>query len=158
MHMSTHQADLSGLLTTLLNPGVLSHPQGEIPKGKLPYYNLPVFKYHEGYLSTNYKATYYELALRHPEVPRWTALQKEAVQYFNALARVRHMCRLLDQKHVLVRAMRDVLHAIVMHLTSRILCCTLNEHCDICNGSERGTLASLGIGCTQSRVSDGHAQ
>lgn len=67
--------------------------QGEIPEGKLPYYNLPVFNYHKGYLSTSYNATYYELAQRHPEVPRLSALQEGAIQHFNALARVRHRFR-----------------------------------------------------------------
>lgn len=63
--------------------------QGEIPEGtSLPYYNLPVFSYHDGYLTTTYDATYYELAQRHPEVPRMTELQKEAVRHFNALAMV----------------------------------------------------------------------
>ena len=41
----------------------------------------------QGYLSVNYSATYYELAQRHPEVPRLTEKQKEALSYFNALAR-----------------------------------------------------------------------
>ena len=62
--------------------------QGEIPEGKLPYFRLPIFNYHEGYLSTSYTATYYELAQRHAEVPRLTNLQREAIRYFNALARV----------------------------------------------------------------------
>ena len=62
--------------------------QGEIPDGKLPYFRLPIFNYHEGYLSTSYNATYYELAQRHQEVPRLTDLQREAIRYFNALARV----------------------------------------------------------------------
>lgn len=65
--------------------------QGEIPEGKLPYFKLPVFNYHEGYLSTSYNATYYELAQRHPEVPRLTDLQKEAILHFNALARMRYI-------------------------------------------------------------------
>ena len=66
--------------------------QGEIPEGKLPYYNLPVFSYYKGYLSTSYNATYYELAQRHAEVPRLSALQEEAIQHFNALAQVRRKC------------------------------------------------------------------
>ena len=63
--------------------------QGEIPDGKAPYFRLPVFNYHDGYLSTSYNATYYELAQRHPDVPRLTDLQREAIRHFNALARVR---------------------------------------------------------------------
>ena len=45
-------------------------PQGEIPEGKAPFFRLPIFNYHGGYLSTSYTATYYELAQRHPEVLR----------------------------------------------------------------------------------------
>lgn len=63
--------------------------QGEIPEGKAPYFRLPIFNYHDGYLSTSYNATYYELAQRHSEVPRLTDLQREAIRHFNALARVR---------------------------------------------------------------------
>ncbi len=69
--------------------------QGEIPDGKLPYFRLPIFNYHEGYLSTSYNATYYELAQRHHEVPRMTDLQREAIRYFNALARVSKPVHLL---------------------------------------------------------------
>ena len=63
--------------------------QGEIPEGRAPYFRLPIFNYHDGFLSTSYNATYYELAQRHPEVPRLTDLQREAIRHFNALARVR---------------------------------------------------------------------
>lgn len=71
--------------------------QGEIPEGKLPYYNLPVFNYYKGYLTTSYNATYYELAQRHAEVPRLSALQEEAIKHFNALARVRCKCFSMDE-------------------------------------------------------------
>jgi hypothetical protein len=43
---------------------------------------LPV----QGFLSSPYTATYYELAQRHAEVPRLTAAQKEALRLYNALA------------------------------------------------------------------------
>jgi len=76
-------------VTPLLRETCRCEPQGEIPEGKAPYFRLPIFNYHDGYLSTSYTATYYELAQRHPEVPRLTELQREAVRHFNALARVR---------------------------------------------------------------------
>lgn len=41
----------------------------------------------QGYLSIAYSATYYELAQRHPDVPRMTEKQKEAVRWFNSLAK-----------------------------------------------------------------------
>ena len=41
--------------------------KGEIPIGKVDYYQMRIFQYHKGYLSSPYTATYYELAQRHPE-------------------------------------------------------------------------------------------
>lgn len=40
----------------------------------------------QGYLSSPYTATYYELAQRHPHVPRLSNAQKEALRLYNALA------------------------------------------------------------------------
>ena len=39
----------------------------------------------QGYLSVAFSATYYELSQRHPEVPRLTEVQKEALRTFTAL-------------------------------------------------------------------------
>lgn len=41
----------------------------------------------QGYASVHYSGTYYELAQRHPEVPRMTPKQLEAIRWFNALAK-----------------------------------------------------------------------
>ena len=38
-------------------------------------------------MSINYSATYYELAQRHPDVPRMTEKQLEAIRWFNSLAK-----------------------------------------------------------------------
>lgn len=40
----------------------------------------------QGFLSTPLTSTYYELAQRHAEVPRMTALQREALAAVSALA------------------------------------------------------------------------
>ena len=40
----------------------------------------------QGYLSVAHYATYYELCQRHPEVPRLSAAQQEALALFAALA------------------------------------------------------------------------
>ena len=40
----------------------------------------------QGFLSSPYTATYYQLAQRHPEVPRMTEKQREALRLYNALA------------------------------------------------------------------------
>ena len=42
--------------------------------------------YAQGFLSSPYTATYYQLAQRHPEVPRMTEKQREALRLYNALA------------------------------------------------------------------------
>jgi hypothetical protein len=54
--------------------------RGEIPPGMEPWYRIPVFNYHEGYLSTNLEPTYMGSAERHPGVPDMTDEQHEAVE------------------------------------------------------------------------------
>lgn len=38
--------------------------------GKKPFFEIPVFNYHKGYLSVNYSDNYYLLSQRHAEVPK----------------------------------------------------------------------------------------
>ncbi|KIZ05655.1 hypothetical protein MNEG_2302 [Monoraphidium neglectum] len=61
--------------------------KGEVPPGKKPFFAIPVFNYHEGYLSVNYSDNYYLLSQRHAEVPRLTKAHYEAMELFNQLAR-----------------------------------------------------------------------
>lgn len=49
--------------------------KGEVPPGKKPFFAIPVFNYHEGYLSVNYSDNYYLLSQRHAEVPRLTKVR-----------------------------------------------------------------------------------
>lgn len=60
--------------------------KGEIPPGKKPFFEIPVFNYHKGYLSINYSDNYYFLSQRHEEVPRLTPAHLEAIRVFNDLA------------------------------------------------------------------------
>ena len=60
--------------------------KGEIPEGKLPYYQLPIFNYHAGHLSTIYARDFIDGAQRFPDVPRFTAAQTEAMDMLDALA------------------------------------------------------------------------
>lgn len=60
--------------------------RGEIPPGKLPYFEIPVFNYHKGYLSINYSDNYYFASQRHQGVPRLTPAHLESIREFNALA------------------------------------------------------------------------
>jgi hypothetical protein len=54
--------------------------KGEVPPGKKPYFMIPVFNYHKGYLSVNYSDNYYLLSQRHAEVPRLTPAHYEAME------------------------------------------------------------------------------
>ena len=60
--------------------------KGEIPPGKQGFYEMPVFNFFQGYLSVNFSDNYYFLSQRHPEVPRLTELQLQAIKLFNELA------------------------------------------------------------------------
>ena len=60
--------------------------KGEIPEGKRPYYQLPVFNYHAGYLTTIYARDFIEGAQRFEEVPRLTRLQIAAMDMVDELA------------------------------------------------------------------------
>lgn len=60
--------------------------RGEIPEGKLPYFEIPVFNFYEGHLSAIYARRYIESARRLEGVPPLTAQQKAALDLFDALA------------------------------------------------------------------------
>jgi hypothetical protein len=73
------------LLRVLLEP-IETDRRGEVPPGALPYFNIPVFNWHAGLLSTIYQRQYIESARRFPEVPPLTPQQIEALDLFDALA------------------------------------------------------------------------
>jgi len=60
--------------------------RGEIPEGKLPYFDIPVFNDYAGYLSVIYARRYIQSAQRFPEARRLTAEDLEALDYFDGLA------------------------------------------------------------------------
>jgi hypothetical protein len=60
--------------------------KGEIPAGKGPYYELPIFNRFAGYLTTSYAREFIDRAQRFDEVPRLTAEQIEAMDVLDALA------------------------------------------------------------------------
>ncbi|GLC60278.1 hypothetical protein PLESTB_001593600 [Pleodorina starrii] len=60
--------------------------KSEVPEGKKPFFEIPVFNYHRGYLSVNYSDNYYHLSQRHPEVPKLQQQHHEAMALFNNLA------------------------------------------------------------------------
>ena len=60
--------------------------RGEIPAGKLPYFEIPVYNYYEGYLSAIYARRYIESARRLEGVPPLTDKQTAALDMFDSLA------------------------------------------------------------------------
>ena len=73
------------LLPLLLGP-IATDRRGEIPKGMLPYYLIPVFNYYEGHLTAIYQRQYIESAQRFPDAPRLTPEHEEALNLFDKLA------------------------------------------------------------------------
>lgn len=60
--------------------------RGEVPEGKLPWFNIPVFNEHQGYLSAIYAPHYVRSSQRFPEARRLTAQDLEALEMFDRLA------------------------------------------------------------------------
>ncbi len=73
------------LLNALLQP-IETDRRGEVPKGSKPYFNIPVFNYHDGFVSAIYQRQYIESARRFPGVEPLSALQIEALDLFDQLA------------------------------------------------------------------------
>jgi hypothetical protein len=80
--MLAHRPDL---VDTLAQPFFVDR-KGEIPAGKRPYYQLPVFNYHAGRLTTIYARDFIEGAQRFAEVPRLMPMQIEALDMADQLA------------------------------------------------------------------------
>jgi hypothetical protein len=60
--------------------------KGEVPPGKKPFFEIPVFNFCRGFLSVNISENYFLLSQRHAEVPRLTPDHYEALRVFNAYA------------------------------------------------------------------------
>lgn len=73
------------LLTLLFEP-VATDRRGEVPEGGKPYYEIPVFNWHEGYLTAIYQRQYIDSAQRFPGAPRLTPALVEALDLFDSLA------------------------------------------------------------------------
>jgi TfdA family taurine catabolism dioxygenase TauD len=73
------------LLSVLLQP-IETDRRGEVPEGRKPYFNIPVFNYHDGLVSAIYQRQYIESARRFPGVKPLSALQIEALDLFDQLA------------------------------------------------------------------------
>ena len=73
------------LLSVLMQP-IETDRRGEVPEGGKPYFNIPIFNYHNGLVSTIYQRQYIESARRFPGVAPLTSLQIEALNLFDELA------------------------------------------------------------------------
>jgi len=73
------------LLQLLMEP-VATDRRGEVPEDMLPYFLIPVFNYHQGYLSAIYQRQYIDSAQRFENVPRLTERHVEALDMFDKLA------------------------------------------------------------------------
>ena len=73
------------LLRVLMEP-IETDRRGEVPEGGKPYFNIPVFNYHERLVSAIYQRQYIESARRFPGVPPLTPLQVEALDLLDELA------------------------------------------------------------------------
>jgi hypothetical protein len=73
------------LLELLMQP-IATDRRGEVPEGMLPYLLIPVFSFHEGYLTVFYQRQYIDSAQRFEDAPRLTPKHIEALDMFDRLA------------------------------------------------------------------------
>ena len=73
------------LLALLLEP-IATDRRGEVPPGRKPFFEIPVFNWHAGQLSAIYQRQYIESAQRFADAPRLTPAHREALDLFDALA------------------------------------------------------------------------
>ncbi len=73
------------LLARLCQPFATDR-RGEVPVGQKPYFDMPVYNAHEGYISAIYSGTYIRSAQRFVEVQRLTPEDIEALEMFDDLA------------------------------------------------------------------------
>lgn len=73
-------------LLKLLFAPIATDRRGEVPDGQKPYFEIPVFNWHQGHLSAIYQRQYIDSAQRFPDAPRLGPEQIEALDLFDALA------------------------------------------------------------------------
>lgn len=73
------------LVAALCEP-VYRDRRGEVPEGRKPYYQLPVFNFVEGFLTVSWQGGYIRSAQRFPELPRHTPALTEAIELFSKMA------------------------------------------------------------------------
>ncbi len=73
------------LVDGLFEP-IATDRRGEVPSGQKPFFEIPVFNWHEGRLTAIYQRQYIDSAQRFDQAPRITAQRREALDLFDALA------------------------------------------------------------------------
>ncbi len=73
------------LLKLLFQP-VATDRRGEVPEGQKPYFRIPTFSWHKGFLTAIYQRQYIDSAQRFPDAPRLSPAHVEALDMFDALA------------------------------------------------------------------------
>jgi hypothetical protein len=72
------------LLKFLFQP-VATDRRGEVPEGQKPYFQIPTFSWHKGFLTAIYQRQYIDSAQRFPDAPRLSPAHVEALDMFDAL-------------------------------------------------------------------------
>ena len=72
------------LLKLLFQP-IATDRRGEVPDGQKPYFEIPVFNWHKGFLTAIYQRQYIDSAQRFSDAPRISPQLKEALDLFDAL-------------------------------------------------------------------------
>lgn len=73
-------------LTALLFQAIATDRRGEVAEGDKPYFEIPVFNWHKGYLTGIYQRQYIDSAQRFPEAMRLSEKHIEALDLFDSLA------------------------------------------------------------------------
>jgi hypothetical protein len=73
-------------LAALLFEPLATDRRGEVPVGMKPWFDIPVFSWHDQALTALYQRQYIDSAQRFEQAPRLTAAKVEALDLFDALA------------------------------------------------------------------------
>lgn len=77
--------DYPELACALFDP-IATDRRGEVPEGQKPFFEIPVFNWYEGLMSTIYQRQYIDSAQRFEDALRLTPLHVEALDCFDQLA------------------------------------------------------------------------
>ena len=67
-------------------PPLATDRRGEVPPGAKPYFEIPVFNWHEGLMTAIYQRQYIDSAQRFADAPRLAPAHVEALDALDALA------------------------------------------------------------------------